>query len=37
MTKLKYGGNNLYKVKVVLEIEGFEKDIEEERIRGILK
>ena len=26
MTKLRYGGNNLYKVKVVLEIEGVNSD-----------
>lgn len=26
MTKLKYGGNNLYKVKAVLEIEGVNND-----------
>ena len=26
MTKLKYGGNNLYKIKVVLEIEGVNND-----------
>ena len=37
MTKLKYGGNDLYKVKVVLEIEGVDNDSWMNGVSGLVR